>query len=193
MSQPRRRRSIAWCVRSFCSVSGAVAAVVLLTGCNKAPESPAPGSSSDSSASIVGKRIAFGQGGNSERFRVSGWSDTEREFTWSQGTAARLELPIGSDGGPWTLKLAMAGLIHEPDLPFQPVEVYANDKKIAEWQVGNTAEVAATIPEDVNKAGGKLSLEFRTPKATSPKALGQNQDSRVLGICVRWLELASSK
>jgi hypothetical protein len=193
MSQPLQRSSIVWCVCSFASVSGAVAAVVLLTGCNKGPESPRRESNSDTSASIVGKRIAFGQGGNSERFRLSGWSDTETEFTWSQGTAAKLELPIGSDAGPWTLKLAMAGLIHEPDLPFQPVEVYANDKKIAEWQVGNTAEFAATIPDDVNKAGGKLAIEFRTPKAVSPKALGQNQDSRVLGICVRWVELASKK
>ena len=86
----------------------------------------------------------------------------------------------------------MAALIHEPELPFQPVEVYANGQKIVEWEVGNTAEFVATIPGEITKNGGALDIEFRTPKAVSPKTLGINADPRVLGICVRSVELAKT-
>lgn len=83
----------------------------------------------------------------------------------------------------------MAALIHEPELPFQPVEVYANGQKVIEWKVGNTAEFVATIPGEITKNGGALDIEFRTPRAASPEALGLNADQRILGISVRSVEL----
>lgn len=142
--------------------------------------------------SIVGQPIEFGQGGGSEEFRVSGWSKTEEKFTWSEGTSAKLSLPIGNAPGALRLKVTMGGLIHPPDLPAQPVEVYVNGKKIADWQVANTAEFATTIPDDVTKSGGKADIEFRVPKATTPKSLGQNEDPRILGICVTAVELTKA-
>jgi hypothetical protein len=143
-------------------------------------------------APVIGQRIGFGQGGTSEQYRVSGWSKTEEKFTWSEGTSAKLSLPIGDVTGPLLLKITMGGLMHPPDLPAQPVEVYANDTKIADWQVGNTAEFAATIPGNANKGGGKVDIEFRVPKATTPKSIGQNDDPRRLGICVTALELTKA-
>ena len=84
----------------------------------------------------------------------------------------------------------MAALVKEPELPFQPVEVEANGQKIAEWQVGDPAEFTAAIPRDITTAGGDLTITFKTPKATSPKALGVNPDPRVLGICCFEMELS---
>lgn len=165
--------------------------VAHLVGCSK-PSASSSESEQAGAKSVIGQRIDFAQGGASEKYRVSGWSKTEEKFTWSEGTSAKLLLPVGSDGGPWLLKVTMAGLIHPPDLPAQPVEVYANDRKVADWQVGNTADFAATIPDEANKAGGKLDIEFRVPKAASPKSLGQNEDPRVLGICVHAVELTKA-
>ena len=142
--------------------------------------------------SVIGQRIEFGQGGGSEQYRVSGWSKTEEKFTWSEGTSAKLSLPTGNATGALHLKVTMGGLIHPPDLPVQPVEVYANGKKIADWQVGNTAEFAATIPERGNNPDGKVDIEFRVSRATTPKSLGQNDDPRVLGICVTAVELTNA-
>ena len=85
--------------------------------------------------------------------------------------------------------MVIAALTKPPELPWQPVEVHANGQKIADWEVGDTAEFDAAIPGTITRFGGTLTIEFRVPKATSPKALGVNQDSRVLGICVRSLEL----
>lgn len=159
----------------------------IAAGCRKSDESAS--SLSNSGADIVGERIEFKFGGNSEPYQVSGWSKTEPEFTWSEGVSAKMTLPISSSPGGLTLKIVMAALIHDPELPSQPVEVYTNGQKVVEWQAGNTAEFVATIPGEVVKNGGSLDLEFRTPKAASPKSLGISADPRVLGICVRSIEL----
>ncbi|HVF71488.1 MAG TPA: hypothetical protein VM940_07745 [Chthoniobacterales bacterium] len=137
-----------------------------------------------------GTRISFSQAGDSARYKVSGWSKAEEKFTWSEGTSAQLKIPITPTEDPIILKMSVAALINPPALPFQPVEVYVNDQKIADWQVGNTAEFTAPLPAAVTKLGGVLNFTFKTPKATSPKALGQSADERVLGICCLDLELA---
>jgi hypothetical protein len=83
----------------------------------------------------------------------------------------------------------MSALIHAPDLPFQPVEVLAGGKSVAQWQVSTPNEFSAIIPADAVKDGGLLEIELRMPKAASPKALGLSEDGRVLGVCVHWIEL----
>jgi hypothetical protein len=159
-------------------------------GCNKSDESS---SASDSlTGDVVGQRIEFKAGGQTERYRVSGWSASEPNFTWSEGTSAKLALPISAAPGGLTLKVKMAALNHPRELPTQPVELYANGQKVAAWQVGNVAEFTATIPAEITKAGGRLTLEFRTPKAASPKSLGVNEDARVLGVCLTSLELTKT-
>lgn len=132
--------------------------------------------------SVVGKVIRFKQGADSEAYRASGWSGTEAEFTWTEGTSAKLALPIGKDGSALTLKVT-AGALTGTNLPFQPVEVWVNGRKLADWQVSTTAELSADVPAELAKTG-MLNVEFRTPKATSPKALGQSEDPRILGIAV---------
>jgi hypothetical protein len=77
-----------------------------------------------------------------------------------------------------------AALIQTPQLPVQPVEVFANGKKIADWQVGNTAQFSAVVPAEALKPGENLEIEFKTPKE-----LGQREDPRVLGICRRNIQL----
>jgi hypothetical protein len=162
---------------------------VLFLGCQKSDDSTPANSPRES---VISKIIHFDASGESEPYRVLGWSKTEEKFTWSEGSLAKLSLPIPKNPGPLVLKVAMAALIREPDRPFQPVEGYANGCKIAEWKIGNTAKFAAPIPGELSKGGGELAVEIRIPKATSPKALGQNEDTRVLGVCVHWIEVAKS-
>ncbi len=82
-------------------------------------------------------------------------------------------------------------MIKEPEFPTHPVDVLANDQQIGHWEVGNTAPFTAPIPPEITKAGGKLNITFKMPKAVSPKALGKNEDQRVLGLCVLNLELST--
>jgi len=144
------------------------------------PVNAAPGS-------VLGQVINFTP--DSERYRVSGWSKTEGNFAWTEGNSARLALPIPADAGALTVQMSLRGLIQPPTLPSQPVEVYVNDQKVADWQVAETAAFTVEIPAELTKGAELLNLEFRIPKATSPKALGMNADTRVLGICAYSIEL----
>lgn len=170
---------------------GLIVATLCLTGCDHS----APSNASDSAGNPkveYGTKINFRQGGKSESLRVSGWSQTEEKFTWSEGKVAVLRLSAAPTNDPVALKMTIAALVKPPELSFQPVEVYVNDQKIADWQVSDTAEFAAPIPLEITTSGGVLTITIKIPKATSPKALGLNADARVLGICCHFLELAKS-
>jgi len=158
-----------------------------VAGCDR------PIDDSDLSADIpelkYGTKVAFGADGGSERLRQLGWSKTEEKFTWTEGTTAVLKMRIPATKHSVTLRMKLSGLVKEPELPFQPVEVVVNEQKVADWQVGDTADFVAPIPHDIAKKGGELAITLRVPKATSPKALGLNADPRILGICCHALEL----
>lgn len=163
-------------------------ALLAQVGCNK------PESSADSSGPAevkYGSKITFGKGGNSESYKSSGWSPTEEKFTWSEGTSAQLRIPVPASNGPVSLKMRIAALIKSPELPAQPVEVFINDQKIAEWQVGDTSEFVARVPPELTAKAGVLNIIIKTPKATSPKALGLSADPRILGICVAEIEFSN--
>lgn len=165
---------------------------IVCTGCSEEPVTaqitPRP-----ARESVVGKVILFNNQGNSEEYRTSGWSKTEEQFTWSEGTSAKLQLPVGTDTGALTLRARLAGFTNAPELAKQPVEVYANGTKIADWEVGDTTELQATIPAKVAAADPELDLELRTPKALSPKSTGKSEDTRVLGIAVYELQLTRAQ
>lgn len=167
-------------------------AVMLAAGCKPAADNqtktdsaatptPAP---TAAAKPVVGQEIRFATGGNSEPYRVSGWSTTEPQFTWTEGTAAKLSLPVGKPAGALKLVVMAAGFVKEPELPKQEVQVYANGEQVAEWQIGTTEVVTAVIPAEIAGRSETLALEFRTPKAASPEQLGTAPDKRVIGLAV---------
>jgi hypothetical protein len=144
-------------------------------------------------AYTFGTIVSFGAGAGSQRFRESGWSDTEKQFTWTIGNSAKLTLSIAPNAGPLNLRVRLTGLTKAPQLAFQPVAVLANGQKIADWEVSNTADFTAVIPAAIAKKGGPLTIELKTPKATSPKTLGMSNDARVLGVLCSELAITTGK
>jgi hypothetical protein len=168
----------------------AALALVMLCACSKSntPETSVPGSDVNLA---YGTKVSFGTGGNSEPLRVSGWSGTESQMTWTEGTAAVLAMRVSPTNEPVALKMKLAGLTKDPEVPYQPVEVYVNDQKVADWQlVADPAEFSASIPQEMTRRGGLLRITLKIPKATSPKALGMGADSRILGAACFDLQLA---
>ncbi len=156
-------------------------AAATLVGCEK-PEAKI----------AYGTKLNFGQNGNAAAIKTSGWNPAEENFTWSDGTSAVLDIPIAPTDRPVTLTVRMNSLFKAPELPAQPVTVSVNNTKIADWQVSEVENFTAPIPENLTKAGGKLTIKFDLPKATSPKVLGKGEDPRVLGIAVYEVELSTS-
>lgn len=126
--------------------------------------------------------INCGIGGGSAPYLVSGWSYPEADFTWSDGPAATVAFQIPQTTAPLKLTAGLGGMCVDPVLPFQPTEVYANGRKIADWQVSAPAEFSAQIPPEIAQQGGMLNIEFRMPKAASPKSMRTGGDTRMLGV-----------
>ena len=168
----------------------AALALVVLSACSKSttPEASVPGSDVNLA---YGTKVSFRTGGDSEPLRVSGWSGTESQFTWTEGTAAVLAMRVSPTNEPVELKMTLAGLTKDPEVRYQPVEVYVNDQKVADWQlIADAAEFSAPVPQEITRRGGLLRIMLKIPKATSPKALGMSADPRVLGVACYDLQLA---
>ena len=138
---------------------------------------------------ILGKVIHFNGSHEAEPYQVSGWSGTETNFTWTEGKAAVLALPVPKNSGALRLTMLVSAYTHPPELPAQPVEVYVNGRKIADWEVANPAVNKADIPEELAAKGPTMTIQFRTPKATAPAEFSAKGDPRVLGICCHEMEL----
>jgi hypothetical protein len=168
-----------------------VSLLLLLTlgGCSKAPTGPQEAGGAEYT---YGTLLLFRKSGNAATAMSSGWSAPEDEFTWSEGKRAVVALHVPAGDESVSLRMRMSGMIKEPEFPAQPVEVLLNERKIANWNVGNTAEFTTAIPKELTKYGGTLTFTFNIPKAASPKDLGKSEDPRVLGIRVYDLTLSKS-
>lgn len=166
-----------WCLPLIC-------AAALLSAC-----SDRGGSKSEAgSPYTLGSKVRFGSGGDGTKFLGAGWSSPETGHTWSDKNSAVLLLKLEPTSEPLTVRMQLSGLKKAPELPFQPVEVFANGTKIADWEVGDEGEHTATVPAE-NITTGPLRLELKIPKATTPKQLGMGNDERVLGVSIHALQI----
>lgn len=129
-----------------------------------------------------GTPVSFGYGGDSYRFRTTGWSQEEKDFTWTEGPAASLVFRAPYHTRPMTLHLRLEGLIKPPELPYQPVEVFVNGNKLLEWHVAGEAFYSVDIPAGCVPPGPGVVVDLRIPRATSPASLGLAADARQLGV-----------
>lgn len=161
-----------------------------LTGCGRpggqatTANEPIP-----TTSDIFGKVIHFDASHEADPYKVSGWSPTERNFTWTIGKAAVIAIPVPPNSGPLRLRMLVSAYTHPPELVSQPVEVYANGEKVADWNVTGLVYNVADIPKEVANKNTTLTVQFRTPKAASPAEFSAKGDDRVLGICCTEMEL----
>ena len=126
--------------------------------------------------------IRFGAHQNAERYIRTGWHQSEAGWTWTSNGRAVLQFKLPPVDGPLNLIVRAHGNTRPPDLLTQPTVVYANQQQIAEWDVDILTDYSAEIPAAALRPDGLLTLEFVSRNATSPRALGVNQDARPLGI-----------
>ncbi|HEV8184675.1 MAG TPA: hypothetical protein VGP40_01880, partial [Chthoniobacterales bacterium] len=141
----------------------------------------------------LGTLVLFGGRKNGQLYKGSGWNGAEPGFTWTGKDPAALKFKLEPTNRPLALRLVTNGNTHPPSLLVQPTQVYANGRQIAEWQVDVLAEYTAEIPAGVVGPDGILTLEFVSKNATSPRELGVNTDSRLLGIACYELILTDAE
>lgn len=156
----------------------ACAAALLLASCDRPPNSYGL-------ETVVG----FGRTGASEKFRASGWSSTEEDATWTDAPRATLKFALAPRSGALGLRMRLSGMTKQPDLPWQPVYVFANGTRVAEWLVWEKADFVAVIRPKLLKSNGKLEIELRSTRGSSHRKLGGGDDFRSLGIRCYELEI----
>lgn len=167
-------------------------ALTLGAACKKTQRKTPPRRTTPRVASYTfGQVVHFGRGGDSDVYKRSGWGDTETEMTWTNSRSAVLVFTLPDSEKPLRLRMRLAGFTYSPELPYQPVEVYANDEKIADWQVSDIGNHVAIISPSVANHQ-QLYLELRMPRANSPKALKVGEDLRVLGVSCYELEMTEA-
>jgi hypothetical protein len=88
----------------------------------------------------------------------------------------------------------VSAYIHPPEVPSQPVEVYANGQKVADWQVTNAAANNwVDVPKELADKATVLTVQLRIPNAVSPAQFTPKADPRVLGLSCYELELIKSR
>jgi hypothetical protein len=166
---------------------------ISLAGCGRpADQTTTADGSTAVQPDILGKVIHFDGSHEGDPYKVSGWSPTEAKFTWTVGKAAVLALPVPPDSGALRLRMYVSAYTHPPELTSQPVEVYVNGQKIADWDVAAPAQNIAEIPREIASKATTITVQLRMPKAVSPAEFSAKGDERVLGICCNELELTKA-
>lgn len=137
-----------------------------------------------------GEVIDFGKQGKSNRYKLSGWSGIEKEFTWAIGNRSQLGLRVPPSREPLELRMEMIGLVLPPKISYQTVQVSVNGKEIGEIKVSKRDIYTIKIPAEAIQEDGNLTIVFKLPNATTPKSLGINMDPRQLSVAVFNITLA---
>ncbi|WP_330720846.1 DUF6311 domain-containing protein [Paenibacillus polymyxa] len=134
----------------------------------------------------VGRTINFGMDGDSEVFKLQGWSHTEEKFTWTVGKEASLYFPLNKIYSNMNLFIKMGPFIGN-NLKGQHIIIYVNGKIISNSIIRNPGEYKFLIPKEV--ISDNLEVTFKMPDATSPKSIDVNEDTRILGFYVESLNI----
>ena len=141
----------------------------------------------------VGQVIEFGKGQSGSAFLINiagiqsegwGWAYPEVWGTWSEGSKAKIAipLPLYAANKPLTLQMNLRALVNNLH-PFQRINVLVDGRPTLNLTLTKGEHNIAEIP--LNHLAPKqefVMLEFKLPDATTPKKLGMGDDSRQLAV-----------
>ena len=133
---------------------------------------------------LKNNRIDFyGEMYNADSFLLSGFSFREEFGQWTEGKKSKLKfiLPEQFRGRNIKISFDLCMTINDN----QMIYVCVNKKKVLrKFNVKpGKLEFSIFVPND-----GCVDLEIGLPRALSPKSIGVNNDSRILGIAIRTIE-----
>ncbi|MDJ0716998.1 MAG: hypothetical protein QNJ54_22740 [Prochloraceae cyanobacterium] len=139
---------------------------------------------------------------NSLEYQLGDWSKPEPIGTWTDGTEAKLRIPIKQPIQDNLILEAIVSPFLDRKRPKQLVDILVNGQFLTQWvfQINYTDRNEeenirkVTIPAEFIKEHQKnnqLEINFRTQKPVSPQSLGLRKDRRLLGLNFKTLQLYS--
>ena len=144
--------------------------------------------------------VNFGEGGSGKQHQLSGWSDTESTFTWTDAGESHLQFPPLPANGQYILRLVGNPFICKPKLARQRIGLAVNDETLGDFTIRDIAVVEAAIPQHIAGSGSPIHVTLRLHDAARPTAYGRPDDRllafalhRAAVLCIRASELAAAK
>ena len=138
-----------------------------------------------------GDAIHFGTSGNSEQYKLDGWSAPDGPVTWILGQWALLSLRTAQPPGPMVLRARVQAYLHPPEVSTQRVRVLVNRKLVGEWVFKDRRvhdEVLA-VPPDAFNLPNQTMIAIQTSDAVAPSSVNDGPDVRKLSLAVYKLSI----
>lgn len=139
--------------------------------------------------------VDFSVNGNGSIYVDEGWSHPEVWGRWSLGDEARILMHIsGYNGQELTLNMTYAAMVRSEN-KCQKVVLTGNGHTIAtqELCLADGSHIPTLhsfrLPRGVVAQDGLLEIRIKTPDAITPKELGINEDTRILGVGLKTLQI----
>ncbi len=139
-----------------------------------------------------GTAIGFGENGESAAYRSIGWSEPTGDHCWNDGRYAVLSIPLqAAKTDRLFFKFVFSAFIVPGKVDKQLVDVYADGARVDQWVMDTPGleERVLAVPAELLETPSFVTIRLDVPNAVSPRAIGYNDDSRLLAIAMRQVEL----
>jgi len=128
--------------------------------------------------------IDFGEGGNSEAYRLGGWSNQEPDFIWGEGQSSEIRLPETLGWSEVLLELDLFPCILPPYRTVQRLRLRSGEREIGGLDVTTSGTVTIVPPPGLDWAS-LHKLTFIHPDGIVPADFHGRTDGRCLSIAFR--------
>ncbi len=119
----------------------------------------------------------------------NGWSHVESEFVWMESREAHLRLRV-KEGFAGSLQLDLSAFIPHPD-SVQRASIYINDKLVSEVRFDAVRNRQTVVVPLRDLSDSEVDVKFVDYDVASPKAAGESDDPRTLGVALYGFALDS--
>lgn len=137
-----------------------------------------------------GKTILFAKNGSGQQYIISGFSEPEESFTWTDGHESILGFQMSNASQDLKLTIKATPFLGNGSMRNQPVYVSINNHPIADWKFTRQEQLETRIPFEVIRESPNFMITFEMPNAESPRAAGISKDSRLLGIAIEEIQIS---
>ena len=135
--------------------------------------------------------VKFAAEGNGKLFQGLGWSNADKDFTWTVANQAHLIFRLPTPRSPIILTVKYYPYLVSGRVATQTVRILFNHHLVKEFEtaIPGYQELAALIPPEYFTGSDESIITFEIPTAVAPAGIGAGPDLRPLGIAVEWLKL----
>lgn len=137
------------------------------------------------------KRIEFASS-EADKFLWYGWAPAAPPYRWTNRPRAAITFHL-DQAVPCKLEISLQPFIVPHAHPKQKVTVVLNGTTLIAWELVEPRIQTYSIELPVGILRQDNVLSFELPDAESPVALGVGEDSSLLAIDIRWLQISSEK